>query len=227
MAFEKIFFCTQCGTRLSGKKKCKNCGFDITSEKPYSNLSPLKAGGKGWSDAVNDYRFAGYQSNRRTYITIFTFLLVAAILCFLLLSGDLALDREGITVIAVLSAMFIFIALYSMRNTKKKGEEWIGTVEDKRSYYNKKNSHQNNVIIVRLDNGKLVELPMGDNLVLYDYFNIGDKLKKHNKPNLRALEKYDKSGDEVLFCPSCATLNDTRDNFCKACGSPLLKGRLT
>lgn len=225
MAFEKTFFCTQCGTRLSAKKKCKSCGFDITSEKPYGSRSRLSAGGKGWSEVVNDAKFAGYQSNRRTYITLFTLLLVAAILAFLLLSGDLVPDKEGITVIAVLSAMFLFLALYSMRNTRKKGEEWIGTVEDKRSDHNKKYSHHNDAIIVRLENGKLVELPMGDNSALYDYFNIGDKLKLHNKPNLRALEKYDKRGDEVLFCPTCATLNDSRDNFCKACGSPLLKGR--
>ena len=222
MAFEKTFFCTQCGTRLSGKKKaCRSCGFDITSEKPYGDRSPLGAGGTGWSDAVNDYRFAGYQGNRRTYITIFTLLLVIAIPAFLLLSGDLGLDSEGITVIAVLSVMFLLIALYSMRNTRKKGEEWTGTVEDKRDYYRS----QSNVVLVKLDNGKMVELPMAEDLVKYDYFKVGDRLKKHNRPNLRAIEKLDKSRHEALFCPSCGYMCDTRDDYCRSCGSPLLKGR--
>jgi rubrerythrin len=222
MAFEKTFFCTQCGTRLSGKKKvCRSCGFDITTDKPYGDRSPLGAGGTGWSDAVSDYRFAGYQGNRRTYITIFTLLLVIAIPTFLLLSGDLGMDKEGITVIAVLSAMFLLIALYSIRNTRKKGLEWTGTVEDKRDYY----KSQSNVIIVRLDNGKMVELPMADDPVKYDYFKVGDRLKKHNRPNLRTIEKFDKTRDEVLFCPSCAYMCDTRDDYCGICGSPLLKGR--
>ncbi|MBP1920673.1 zinc ribbon domain-containing protein [Youngiibacter multivorans] len=226
MAFEKTFFCTQCGNRLSGKNKvCRSCGFDIDSDKPYGDKPALGAGGTGWSEAVNDYRFAGYQGNRRTYITIFTLILVIAIPSFLLLSGDLGLDSEGIMVIAVLSGMFLLIALYSIMNTRRKGLEWTGIVEDKREYYSKKNSHQSNVIIVKTDNGKMVELPMGDNLVQYEYFKLGDKLKKHNRPNLRAIEKYDKRSDEVLFCPSCGTLCDTRDNYCKACGSPLLKGR--
>jgi len=222
MAFEKTFFCTQCGSRLSGKKKvCRSCGFDITTDKPYGDRSPLGAGGTGWSDAVNDYRFAGYQGNRRTYITIFTLLLVIAIPTFLLLSGDLGLDKEGITVIAILSAMFLLIALYSIRNTRKKGLEWTGTVEDKRDYY----GSQSNVILVKLDNGKMVELPMADDPVKYEYFKVGDRLKKHNRPNLRTIEKFDKTRDEVLFCPSCAYMCDTRDDYCGSCGSPLLKGR--
>lgn len=226
MAFDKIFFCTQCGNRLSGKNKvCRSCGFDITADKPYGDRSAIGAGGTGWSDAVNDYRFAGYQGNRRTYITIFTLILVIAIPTFLLLSGDLSLDSEGITVMAVLSAMFLAIALYSMKNTRKKGLEWTGTIEDKRDYYRSKNNHQSNVIMVRAENGRIIELPMGDNIVLYEYFKVGDRLRNHNRPNLRAIEKYDKSRDEILFCPSCGTLCDTRDNYCKSCGSPLLKGR--
>ena len=222
MAFEKTFFCTQCGSRLSGKKKvCRSCGFDITTDKPYGDRSPLGAGGTGWSDAVSDYRFAGYQGNRRTYITIFTLLLVIAIPTFLLLSGDLGMDKEGITVIAVLSAMFLLIALYSMKSTRKKGLEWTGTVEDKRDYY----GSQSNIVLVRLDNGKMVELRMADDPVKYEYFKVGDRLKKHNRPNLRAIEKFDKTRDEVLFCPSCSYMCDTRDDYCGSCGSPLLKGR--
>ncbi|MHC1734923.1 MAG: hypothetical protein AB9921_04545 [Erysipelotrichaceae bacterium] len=222
MANEMTFFCTQCGTRLSGKKPCRNCGFDIHSDKPYGDTSPIGAGGSGWSDAVNDPRYAGYQWNKRTYITLFSLLLVISIPLFLVLSGDLDLDREGIIVIAVVSIMFILIAVYAIRSTTRKGMEWTGKIVDK---HLSGGPMDNPYIVIQRDDRTMIEVPLDDDLVLYDYYKVGDVIKKHNKPNLRTLEKQDKRNDVVLFCPSCAYQGDTRDNYCRACGSPLLKGK--
>jgi hypothetical protein len=222
MTIEMTFFCTQCGTKLSGKKPCRNCGFDIHSDMPYGDISPIGAGGYGFSDAVDDPRYAGYQGNKRKYIILFALILIIVIPAFLLLSGDLILDTEGITVIAVVSIMFILIAISAIRSTKRRGLEWTGSVVDKRLIGGKINGPR---IIVKRDNGKMIEIPFKDNLVQYEYYKIGDVIKQHNKPNLRSLEKLDKRSDEILFCPSCAYLCDTRDNYCQACGSPLLKGK--
>lgn len=222
MTIKMAFFCTQCGSKLSKKKPCRNCGFDIRSESPYGDTSPVGAGGLGWSDAVNDPTYAGYQGHKRTYIILFTLMLILMIPAFMLFSGDLNLDSEGLTVISVVSMMFILIALYAISNTKQRGEEWTGIVVEKRLKSGKMSAPH---IIIKGDNGKIIELPFKDNLVQYEYYKIGDTLKKHNKPNLRALEKLDKRNDEFLFCPSCGYLGDTRDNYCQACGSPLLKGK--
>ena len=221
MTIQKTFFCPQCGTRLSGKKACRNCGFDVYSEDAYGNTSALGAGGVGWSEKVNDPRFAGYQSNKRKYIGLFTVVLVLAIIAFLLLTDDLSLDGEGITVIIVVSSMFILIALYAMLGTKRKGKEWTGKVVDKHLEEGKGfRSH----LIIQSEKGSKQTLVFDDR-IHYDYYAIGDVVKQHNKPHLRALEKYDKRKDEVLFCPSCAYLCDARDHYCQACGSPLLKGK--
>lgn len=221
MTIEKTFYCPQCGTRLSGKKACRNCGFNVYSKHAYGNTSALGAGGVGWSDAVNDPRFAGYQSNKRKYIGLFTLILVFAILSFLLLSGDLRLDGEGWIVVGVVSAMFVLIAMYAMMGTKRKGQEWTAEVVNKHLEDGAKlRSH----IIFKHKNGSTQTLVFEDR-IHYDYYAIGDIVKQHNKPHLRTLEKYDKRQDEILFCPSCAYLNDARAHYCQACGSPLLKGK--
>ena len=221
MTIQKTFFCPQCGTRLSGKKACRNCGFDVHSEDAYHGISALGAGGVGWSDAVNNPRVSGYQSNKRKYIGLFTIVLVLAIIAFLVISGDLSLDGEGMIVILVLSGMFILIALYAMLGTKRKGKEWTAKVIDKHlEDGNTLRSH----IIFQTDNGLKHSL-IFDDRVHYDYYAIGDVVKQHNKPHLRTLEKYDKRKDEILFCPSCAYRCDARDHYCQACGSPLLKGK--
>ena len=221
MTIQKTFFCPQCGNRLSGKKACRNCGFNVHSNNPYGNVSAKGAGGIGWSDAINDPRFAGYQSNKRTYIALFAVILITFIIAFLLLSGDISLDGEGITVILVISTMFILIALFSMLGTKRRGKEWTGKVVAK---HLEDRAHLRSHIIIEMENASKRTL-IFDNRVHYDYYAVGDVIKQHNKPHLRTLEKYDKSKDEILFCPSCAYLCDARDNYCQACGSPLLKGK--
>lgn len=221
MTIEKTFFCTQCGTRLSKNKACKNCGFDINSEKPYGDRIALGAAGYGWSDAVDHPRFANYQSQKRAYSMIFAILLMVGVPVFLLVSGDVSLDQEGIIVMAVVASMFLLIALFSIAGTKRKGKEWMGRIVDKR----KKGSNPfKAIIIIQGENGEKFELDFNDNPHQYNYYHINDIIKKHNKPNLRALEKLDKRQDLVLFCPSCAYQADARDHYCQACGSPLLKG---
>lgn len=221
MTIEKTFFCPNCGTRLSGKKACRNCGFDVYSDEPYGATSAKGAGGFGWSDAINDPRFAGYQGNKRKYIGLFTVILVFIIFGFLLLTGDLSLDGEGITVIIVISTMFVLIALYAMLGTKRKGHEWMGKVEDK--HLEDGAQFRSHIVFKRDDGSK--HTVIFDDRIHYDTYAIGDVVKQHNKPNLRFLEKQDKRNDVTLFCPSCGYLNDARANFCQACGSPLLKGK--
>lgn len=221
MTIQKSFFCPQCGTRLSGKKACSKCGFDIHNENAYGDTTALGAGGVGWSDKIDDPRFAGYQSNKRKYVGLFTILLVFAIIAFLLFTGDLRLDGEGLIVMIVISAMFILIALYAMLGTKRKGKEWTGKVVDK---HLEDGAHLKSHLIIQLENGSKQTFIFEDR-IHYDYYEIGDVVRQHNKPNLKTLEKYDKRKDEVLFCPSCGYLCDARDHFCQACGSPLLKGK--
>lgn len=225
MSFNKTFFCSQCGTRFKGQSKtCPNCGFNPQSATPYGDIPALGSGGIGWSDKINDPLYAKYQGSKRAYIFLFSLVLIIGIPIVLLWTGDLALNREGTLVITVVAVMFFLIALFSIHNTKRYGEEWEGIVENKKDYVKNKDTIQKNVLIVRLNNHKTKELSFSDNDVQYEYYKIGDRIKIHNKANLKAIEKYNKSRDEILFCPSCGYVCDTRDYYCQACGSPLLKG---
>jgi len=225
MDFHKTFFCTQCGTKLKGKsKKCHQCGFDFQAENPYGNKTALGAGGIGWSDKINDPLFSKYQSNHRKYIFFFALILIFAIPLLLISIGDLRLDREGAIVTTVISAMFFGIAFFSILKTKTQSREWEGIVVDKKDWTQENKQINRNVLFVQLNNHKIKEISFDDNSTQYGYYQIDDRLKNHQKKNLRALEKFDKSKDVILFCPSCGYMCDTRDNYCQACGSPLLKG---
>ncbi|AFA50017.1 hypothetical protein [Acetobacterium woodii] len=225
MNFPKTFFCSQCGSKLKGNnQKCPHCGFNFQSKNPYGDKEALGSGGIGWSDKINDPLYAKYQYNKRKVILLFSMVLIIAIPILLVSIGDLELNQEGFFVIAIVTSMFFLIAFFSIRDTKRYGKEWEGIVIDKKESLQTKNKIQRNVIIIQLENHNIKELSFADNLTHYAYYNIGDRIKSHNKKNIHTIEKFDKSKDVILFCPSCGYLCDSRDNYCRACGSPLLKG---
>ena len=110
------FFCSNCGERIEkGKMKCPACGAWYSEKKKYGNTSALGSGGIGWSDKIKDPRFAKYDSNYRKYSYIWVGALSVIIPAIMLATGDISLDKEGITVIsviigvvAVLSGILIF-----------------------------------------------------------------------------------------------------------------------
>ena len=225
MAFEKRFFCNQCGARLPrSESSCPRCGFDFMAVEPFGNEKQLGAGGIGWSDRVSDHRFTIYQKNRRNYILLFTVLLITVISIFLFSSGDLSFNQEGLFVILFLVLLFSSIAVYAFRNTKKFGSDWTGTIVEKKGDPNKKYQNQIMQLTIRLESGELIQHPISCATV-FESLQVGDQVRNHQNPNLRFLEKFDKSSDLFLYCPSCATENDARANYCHACGSPLLIGK--
>ena len=60
-----------------------------------------------------------------------------------------------------------------------------------------------------------------DNDTLYNYFNIGDRVRHH--AGLNSYEKYDKTGDAFIPCNACGTLCDISEYTCFRCKCPLLK----
>ena len=111
MAFEKTFYCTQCGTRLLQQGgPCSNCQFDLALDEPYGKTSAKGAAGIGWAQPADDSKYSRYQANQRVYIIVFTSGLILAIVAGMILSKQIALDREGFVVISVLSLLF-FLSL--------------------------------------------------------------------------------------------------------------------
>ncbi len=74
---------------------------------------------------------------------------------------------------------------------------------------------------IRLDDGKVHRLTASDDDTVFNYYQIGDRVRRH--AGLNSYEKYDKSRDKIIFCNACATLCDINDDFCFRCKCPLLK----
>lgn len=227
MAFDKIFYCSRCGSRLSrSQTACSLCGFDIAAEFPFGEEPQAGAGGIGWSEAANDSRLAKYQRSRRIYISFFTFLLFNGIAAMLIASGDLQLDQEGLLVLGMLLILFFFIAFYAVQGTRRYSQQWIGTVIRKQGDPGGKYKRQSMALIIALDSGETICHSISDPILFLSILP-GDRVKNHQRADLRFLEKYDKRRDLYLYCASCAAQNDARAEFCRACGSPLFKGKET
>ena len=60
-----------------------------------------------------------------------------------------------------------------------------------------------------------------------DYLTEGDRVRfLGNLGSPYAYEKYDKSNDIEIPCVSCGAKMDPRYDYCTACGSILLKGKV-
>lgn len=230
------FFCSNCGERIEkGKMKCPDCGMWYSEKRKYKNSSALGAGGIGWSDRINDPRFAKYDRNYRKYSFIWVGALSVIIPAIMLSTGELSLDKEGITVIGVIVGVLWLFCLVFLFCSGRKKPDWDGRVEDKRveqrtrrvkvgDGYRKEN-YIEYIIIFRLTDGSIKEMSYKENRTKFDYYRIGEYVHFHGKKHLSVIEKYDKSQDEFLFCVKCHDINDARNTFCPRCGCPLLKGQ--
>ncbi|MGI6084584.1 MAG: hypothetical protein ACOYIF_03975 [Acetivibrionales bacterium] len=229
------FFCSNCGERREkGKMKCPVCGVWYSEKKKYGDSSALGAGGIGWSDKINDPRFAKFDRNYRKYSYIWVGSLSVIIPTIMLAIGDISLDKEGITVISVIIGvlwLFCLVFLFYGRNNP----DWDGQLIDKRIDHKtrrvksgdgyRKENYVEYILVFRLTDGSIKEVSFKENETRFDYYRIGDYVHYHGKKRLSAIEKYDKSQDEILFCIKCHCQNDARNNYCTRCGCPLLKGQ--
>lgn len=187
-----------------------------------------------YSNRSNDPAFAKYQAASRRYAVIFSLILaVAAVLGFTVYGAtSREMDNpEALYIGLGIGGMFIAIALITNRS-KKGAKSWDGKVCDKQ--VEKKQRRRNATdpdyhmreyllykVIIRSDAGKMHEITAENDDTLYNYYQVGDRVRYHG--NLRSYEKYDKSKDTIIFCNACATLNEMSDDRCHRCNCPLLK----
>lgn len=126
-----------------------------------------------------------------------------------------------------LAAMFLLIALAQILG-RKRGSTWDGTVENKKIKKKTANQGDGNYqeyleysVIIRSDAGKRHAIRVRDDSTLYNYYRVGDRVRRH--AGLNSYEKYDKTGDRFIPCAACATLCDIREDRCSRCQCPLLK----
>ncbi len=182
----------------------------------------------GFSDKSNDPAFAAARKKqgKRSVIAYLIFIPICIIIGFIAAksTGEQGYLYAGMAVAAI-SVLIVFFQ-FVKRNTRK---QWDGTVIDKKKRYIQKSdndghddSYTKYTVVFCDDNGKKRKYSESEFHEVYDYLEIGDKVRYHPKFS-HHFEKYDKNKDGYLLCHSCGTHNDYANDTCSKCGLPLLK----
>lgn len=224
-------YCLHCGEALSDEDQfCTSCGTAVAAsadtEKRDSSLI-------GFSSKIKDPAFARYLKNSNRWSLLFALILAAAAIIGFYIYGETSYEMDNPQALFIgmgIGGMFIVIAIFQIIG-RKRSTTWDGTVVDKKIERKKRKRGSDDTqhwetytlysVVVRSDKGKKYYLSFEDDDTVYNYWKIGDKLRHHG--GLNSYEKYDKSGDEIIFCGACGSLNDINDDTCFRCGCPLLK----
>lgn len=225
-------YCSSCGSQLiEGGRYCTVCGAEVKGKNVSSTIETEKSKLIGYSPKINDPAFYRYIKNSKRWSFVFAVILaLIAVIAFPLYgekSGELEWPLSLFYGIGI-GGMFIFIAAVQTV-LKASDSTWDGVVIDKKIYNRRKWDKDNDMYIdytvyeyfVRRDNGKIYSHRTEDDMTVYNYYNIGDKVRHHK--GLGLYEKYDKSKDEFLFCTACSSINEINEEYCFRCKCPLLK----
>jgi hypothetical protein len=221
--------CPHCGEGVPDNSRfCTFCGSEQARAKQPESVRI------GFSPKINDPAFARYLKQANRYSFMFTvFLALAAVIGFFIYGeNSYEMDNPQALFIGLgIGAMFISMALLQIWG-RKRSKTWDGTVIDKRINRKRRKKHTGDndyywvnyteyAVVIRDDGGKEHFLTAEDDDTCYNYYQIGDRVRHHG--GLNSYEKYDKSGDSIIFCSACASLCDINDDYCFRCQCPLLK----
>lgn len=231
--------CTSCGKELANQAKfCAYCGAEVIEVKSEHNYQEQKENLNqpsivGYSKKISDPAFDKYLSNTKKYGKQFTVGLVVLLIVGFGIYGAVSDDMEFTQAILIGSLLggVYFVWTFIALSRKGKKEDWDGIVIDKdkkrktRTQGSGDDSYIENYIryqvVIKKNDGKKHTIKQDDTDVVFNYYQIGDKVRFHGK--LDTLEKYDKSHDSIIFCNACASINRIEDDVCFRCKCPLLK----
>jgi len=185
----------------------------------------------GYSQKINDPAMAKYVKNANSWSAIFALILaVAAVSGFYIYgeSSDEMENPESLYIGLTIGTMFLLIALFQIIG-RNKSTTWDGTIVDKKiiqkrrhdKYQKRWVDYLEYIVSIKADSGKMHFTSADDDDTKYNYYQIGDRVRHHK--GLNTYEKQNKSGDSIIFCNACASLNDINEEYCFRCNCPLLK----
>ena len=228
-------YCKHCGTTLPDDIHfCTGCGTQIDTTQ---DNRPAESGGHfGYSERIHDPAFARYLKKTNRWSAIFSAILAAAAVIGFYIYGETSSEMDNPQALFIglgIGGLFLLVALYTII-ARKRSKTWDGVVTDKT--VKKKHRRQSTgggdndyyihyyteyAVIVRDERGKAHRMTAEDDMTVFDYFQVGDRVRHH--AGLNSYEKYDKSRDSIIFCNACSTLCQISDDVCFRCKCPLLK----
>lgn len=173
-----------------------------------------------YSPKISDPAFDRYLRNSRKWKFQFSLILAAVAIAGFYLYGALSdeMDNpESLRIGLVIGSMFLVIGLFSA--SSRKNASWDGSVVDKK--IRKTEKYLVYTVYFKSQSGKVHESRAENDDTVFNYYKIGDRVRFHGK--LNSYEKFDKAGDDIVFCNACAYLHDMDEEVCRNCGCPLLK----
>lgn len=183
-----------------------------------------------YSSKIYDQAFDKYLRNTKNWKFQFSLILaVFAVTGFYLYGAfsDEMDNQEALQIGLSIGLMFIGIGFFSGLSKQKR--DWNGTVINKKTkiilkdigYQGSKAECMVYTVYIKSETGKIHEIRTENDDTVFNYYKIGDKVRRHER--LKSYEKFDKSGDTIIFCNACAFLHSIEENTCRNCGCPLLK----
>ncbi len=220
-------YCPNCGVSLSTEAGfCPSCGIDLSIAGKSATGSP---GRRGFSPRISDPAFARYLKNSNRWAVIFSSVLAVAAVVGFYINGEVSTEMdnpESLYIGLAIGGMFLAIAFFSVIG-RKASRTWDGTVQDKwvrektRRTEDGCEDYLEYSLVIIADRGKKHVLRYKNDDTKYNYYQIGDRVRHHG--GLNCFEKYDKTGDSIIFCSACSTLCEMDDEYCFRCKCPLLK----
>lgn len=225
--------CPNCGVDSDKSVSfCINCGGAMPQAE--EKEKPARKKLIGYSPRINDPAFAQYLKNTKRWSLMFASILALAAIAGFFIYGETSSEMDNPQALFIglgIGGMFLVIALLQISG-RNRSTTWDGVVVDKQVENKRRKRHSGNkdyywqqytvfTVSFKKDNGKIYTTRTEDDDTVYNYFQIGDKVRHHG--GLNSLEKYDKSNDDIIFCAACASLNDINDDYCSRCKCPLLK----
>lgn len=236
-------FCQHCGKKVQDNSNfCEHCGEKIDNniinyKNEYSDSKKgrsLKSVTLGYSSKINDPAFKKYLKSTNRYSFYFSVILAVIAIIGFYIYGETSYEMDNPEALYIglgIGAMFIIIALFQILG-RKRSKTWDGIVVKKEildrerkvntgnnDYYIKRYKVYN--VVVYNEHGKAVDIRTEDDDTVYNYYEVGDKVRHHG--GLNSYEKYDKTKDTIIFCNACGTLNNINEDNCHRCNCPLLK----
>lgn len=185
----------------------------------------------GYSQKINHPAMANYIKNANSWSAIFALILAVSSFIGFYIYGETSDEMENPESLYIgftIGSMFLLIAFFQIIG-RNKSTTWDGTVVDKKitqkrrhdKYQNRWIDYLEYTVCIQADNGKMHYTSADDDDTKYNYYKIGDKVRHHK--GLNTYEKQNKSGDSIIFCNACASLNDINEEYCFRCHCPLLK----